>query len=313
MNRFNAVNAALAPGLSSRRAFCGGSLGLVLAPAWGLTPAPYPELWASGSHDGALEASLKQTVGTLDLMQRVERGTLSIAVADITDLQQPRYADLNGEQMYYAASLPKIAILLGAFYKSHASGEPMPGTVMEDALLMIRYSNNQAATRVFNWVGFDFLRTILESEQFKLYDRERNGGLWVGRAYASESEYMRDPLHQTSHGANALQIARYWYFLATGRFVNPQISETMKTMMGNPVFNNKFVLGLKSRPGLRIFRKTGTFRASHADGALIEVGDGPQQRRYIMTGLVNEGGGGAMLTQLAAPLYDLLEDEHKRR
>lgn len=312
MNRFHAVNAAPNAGLSSRRVFCGGSLGLLLAPTWALPPAPYPELWESGSHDNGLEDGLKQTVVTLNLMPIVERGTLSIAVADITDLHRPRYAALNGEQMYYAASLPKIAILLGAFYKSHASGEPMPGKVMEDSLLMIRHSNNQAATRVFNWVGFDFLRNILESEEFKFYDRERNGGLWVGRAYTNEREYMRDPLHNTTHGANSLQIARYWYFLATGRFINAQTSETMKIMMGNPVFNNKFVLGLRTRSDLKIFRKTGTFGVNHADGALIEVGDGARQRRFIMAGLVNEAGGGAILTQLAAPLYDLLENQHVR-
>jgi beta-lactamase class A len=34
-------------------------------------------------------------------------------VVDITDPQRPRMAEINGQEMMYAASLPKLAVLLG--------------------------------------------------------------------------------------------------------------------------------------------------------------------------------------------------------
>ena len=48
------------------------------------------------------------------LMPQVASGRLSMALVDISDIYQPRVAALAGNQMIYAASLPKIAIMLGA-------------------------------------------------------------------------------------------------------------------------------------------------------------------------------------------------------
>ena len=78
----------------------------------------YPSLWQSA--DPVLQDKLEDLIEQQGLMQQVEDGHLALAVVDISDPYQPHTASLNGDQMIYAASLPKIAILLGAFVQIEA-------------------------------------------------------------------------------------------------------------------------------------------------------------------------------------------------
>ena len=80
---------------------------------WAVAGEAYPRLAESVDRD--LQKGLQQTVNKLGLAKAVRKGTLSIALVDITDVNQPRLATINGDQMMYAASLPNIAILFGAF------------------------------------------------------------------------------------------------------------------------------------------------------------------------------------------------------
>ena len=263
------------------------------------------------ARDEILLQRLKSVIRHLGLEPAVRAGRLSVSIADVTDPRALRYAGLNDEQMHYAASLPKITIMLAAFYRAEITGQPMPSAIYDDIVKMIRYSNNMSATRVLSWAGNDFLVRMLQSDAFRLYDQSHNGGLWIGRGYTVGTDYQRDPLHNTSHGANTLQIARFWYLLATNRLINPKRSQEMKRLTGNPVFNNKFVRGLGRRSDLHIYRKTGTFKHYHGDGALIETGTGKNLRRYIMAALATDIQGGEWIRQLATPLYDALSKNDK--
>ena len=49
----------------------------------------------------------------------VAKKKMSVALVDISDPAYPKYAALNGEHTMYAASMPKIAILLAVFQKIH--------------------------------------------------------------------------------------------------------------------------------------------------------------------------------------------------
>ena len=69
----------------------------------------YPRL--AESVDTKLQKGLTQTINRLGMTKAVRNGTLSVALVDITDLNQPRLATVNGNQMMYAASLPKIALV----------------------------------------------------------------------------------------------------------------------------------------------------------------------------------------------------------
>ena len=253
--------------------------------------------------DPRLQKALYQSLVSLNLDKAVKRKELSIVLVDITDPSFPRMAYVNPNEMMYAASLPKIAILLGAFERISDGKMTLDAATRAKLVQMIRNSSNHAATEILNRVGKAYLAALLQSPRYRLYDPERNGGLWVGKEYSKSGTWKRDPLHNLSHGATALQVARFYYLLQTGRLVSPELSRQMKTILGNPAIEHKFVKGLKSvHPESRIYRKSGTWRQYHSDSAIIEH-DG---RRYIAVALAKSPRGGKWLTDLIVAMDQLV-------
>ncbi len=269
-------------------------------PVAGADVAP---LW--NAVDPVLQRRLGQAVTALGLRGAVQQKRLGVALVDITTLHDPRVAALNGDQMMYAASLPKIAVLLAVFERINE------GTMRLDAetelLLkkMIRESSNTAASALMDRVGQGYIAEVLSSPRYQLYDVRHNGGLWVGKNYAEAGLWRRDPLHNISHGATPMQVARFYYLLETGRLVNPAYSRTMKTILGRTTLRHKFVEGIKSRyPQAAVYRKSGSWRQWHADSAIIEH-DGC---RYIAVALAESAHGGRWLRDLIVELDRLILD-----
>ncbi len=261
----------------------------------------YPHL--IDSSDSFLQSQLESELQQLGLSGAAARGELSLTLVDITDLSHPRMAAINGESMMYAASLPKIAILLGVFSSIERGEMELNDEVREKLVNMIRFSSNSAATEMLNRVGKENLAGILQSPRFALYDAKLGGGLWVGKDYGKAAAWKRDPLHNLSHGANTLQVARLYYLLETGQLFSPELSQEMKTILSKPGINHKFVKGLnQSRPGSDIYRKSGSWRSWHADSAIIER-DG---RRYIAVALAHSARGGAWLQKIIVTMDDLV-------
>jgi beta-lactamase class A len=233
-----------------------------------------------------------------------------VVVVDITDISEPRMAYVNPNEMMYAASLPKIAILLGAFEKI-ANGEmTLDDETLEKLKLMIRNSSNTAASDILDRVGMEYLAELLQSPRYRLYDPERNGGIWVGKEYGKHPAWRRDPLHNLSHGATALQVARFYYLLETGQLVSPELSKLMKSIMADPAHEHKFVKGLKEvQPDSEIYRKSGTWGPYHSDSAIVEH-DG---RRYIAVALAKSHHGEQWLQKLIVALDELICQPKTRR
>jgi len=259
-------------------------------------------LWQSV--DPELQRKLEKMIEQRGLMRHVQDGNLALALVDISDPYQPHLASLNGDQMVYAASLPKIAILLGAFVQIETGVLKADDALWSELVLMIRHSNNSAATRVLDRIGRDELLEILQSPRFQLYTRDHNGGIWVGKDYARKGAYRRDPLHNLSHGASVMQAARFYYLLDTNRLVNPDLTERMKEILSKSAISHKFVKGLEGVPGAVLYRKSGTWKNYHADSALVEFGS----FKYIIVGIAKSGQGGRWLSELARPLHDLIVD-----
>lgn len=279
-------------------------LSLVLAACTGAATA-YEPLVPSlrSSTSDSLQQGLNGVIGELGLQSAVKSGKLSVALVDITEPAQPRLASVNGDAMLYAASLPKIAILLGAFARIESGDLRLDADTEQTLVRMIRNSCNKSATDMLRRVEPDYLAELLQSPRYRLYDAEHNGGLWVGKEYSKTTAWKRDPLHNLSHGATALQVARFYYLLETGRLVSPEASKAMKTILGEPAIQHKFVKGLEqSRPGSEIFRKSGSWRTWHADSAIVER-DG---RRYIAVALAEDPKGGRWLSRLIVALDDLI-------
>jgi beta-lactamase class A len=253
--------------------------------------------------DPRLQKALATRLHSLDLDNAAAHKRLSVVLVDITEISSPRMAYVNPNEMMYAASLPKIAILLGAFEKIENGEMNLDAETLAKLKLMIRNSSNAAATDILHRVGIDYLADLLQSPRYRLYDPEKNGGLWVGKDYAKVPARRRDPLHHLSHGATALQVARFYYLLETGQLVSPEVSKRMKSILAHPAHKHKFVKGLRdTQPDLRIYRKSGTWGRYHCDSAIIEH----HGRRYIAVALAKSSHGERWLQKLIVALDDII-------
>lgn len=249
--------------------------------------------------DDGLESQVRKAMDDLNLTTALKRKKLAVVLVDISTLDKPRVASINGDVMLYAASLPKIAVLLAAFEKI-AEGRMKDDAETERELVdMIRVSSNSAATRMMNKVGKEYIARTLLSPRYRLYDPMHNGGLWVGKDYGKAGLWRRDPLHNLSHGATAMQVARFYYMLETGRLVTPEYSKRMKKILSEPGLYHKFVGALmRVNPAAALFRKSGTWRTFHADSVLVERG----RHAYIAVALADSPKGSEWLKEIIVRL-----------
>jgi len=285
----------------------GLTLGIIFTVQAATAQSTYPGL--REAENPALQAQLEKRIKHLNLDAAVRSGNLSVALVDVTDPQHPRLAQVNGDEMVYAASLPKIAILLAAFERVHEGKLQLNDETRQLMTDMIRYSNNNAATTLIHKVGREYINKVLSSPKYRLYDPDYNGGLWVGKEYAQGVAYQRDPLHNLSHGATAVQVARFYYLLETGRLVTPELSKEMKAIMGDPGIHHKFVKGLEANfPDAHIYRKSGSWRNWHADSAIVEHAG----RTYIAVALAQSPKGGEWLKDLICELDGIILQQPMR-
>ena len=268
---------------------------------------PYPSLHESLDPDlqSALKASLIKELEP-EFSDAMDEKRASVVLVDITNPYRPKVAALNGDEMMYAASLPKIAILLGAFVQIERGKMVFDDQTREACIRMIRNSSNEDASLILNRVGMDNLADILQSDRFRLYDPEFNGGLWVGKDYSEAPVWKGDPLHQISHGATAMQVARFYYLLFTNRLLPPELTKEMQEMLSDSGLKHKFVKGLEDRPGVKIYRKSGTWKNWHADSGVIVH----ENFRYIIVALSQLANGAETLSRLAATVDDLMQRRH---
>jgi beta-lactamase class A len=256
-------------------------------PRIAVVPRDAAPLW--DWRDADLELQLQRSMKNLGLARALDRRTLSVALVDVSEPSRPRVAAIHGDHMFYAASLPKIAVMLAVFQKAHDGELSISGSVWEAMKAMIRRSSNRASTELMHLVGKSYIAEVLADPRYRLYDPIHNGGLWAGKDYASAGLWRRDPLHDKSHGATTMQVARFFYLLHTGRLVSPAASAQMKVLLADSEIDHKFVKGLKTtRPDAVVYRKAGTWQNWHADGALIERGDGTT---YIAVALTSDSRG----------------------
>ena len=255
------------------------------------------------THDPDLQKALERIVHSMGLQKPVQEQRLAVSLVDVTDAGRPRYAGLNDLQMMYAASLPKIAIILAGFERISDGLMQYSPSVKDMFTRLVRYSSNLDASRAIHEIGFEYIAKVLTSSSYRLYDPSLNGGLWIGKAYGGPNDYWkRDPLHNISHGATSLQVARFFLMLTQGRLVNPYYSAEIKEILSKPGIHHKFVKGLEILGQREIYRKSGTWRDAHCDAALVEVGD----RKYIAVALMKDPHGGEILSSLIQHLDQLV-------
>ena len=240
-------------------------------------------LW--GWRDADLERRLRVRLETLDLMDAVGARRLGLVLVELESQGPPRVAAVNPDLAMYAASLPKIAILLAAFDRIEAGELELDAETESLLSQMIRRSSNAAATEMIRRVGIENIASVLMSDRYRLYDPRHNGGLWVGKEYAKRGLWRRDPLHNISHLATPIQVARFYYMLENGDLVSPERSRQMKALLAGTKLRHKFAKALlELHPNAQIYRKSGSWRTYHSDSALVNV-DG---KAYIAVALMND-------------------------
>jgi len=236
----------------------------------------------------------------------IQQNKLAVGVIDLSDQNHIEYARINGNNMMYAASLPKIAVLLAAMDALEKGELKETPEVTNDMKIMISKSNNQAATRMIDRLGFDKIESVLTDEKYQLYDEDHGGGLWVGKRYASSGATNREPLKHLSHAATVNQVCRFYYLLANGKLVSTNRSKQMLAIMEDPALHHKFVNTLDQiAPEARLFRKSGSWRNFHSDSILVWGKD--PKRRYILVALVEDVSGEKIIRNLVKPIEKALK------
>lgn len=248
----------------------------------------------------ALEKRLQQNPSWARLIRNRK---LAVGVVDLKS-DPPRFARVNGDVMMYAASLPKIAILLSAYVAFEDGSLKETDEIHEDLGAMIRVSSNSAATRLIDAIGMRRIQSTLKDPRFGFYDEENGGGLWVGKRYAASGPRLGDPLYNISHGATVTQVCRFFYLLASRRLISEDRSEQMLADLADPELHHKFVAQIDQRaPAARVFRKSGTWRKWHSDAIMVK---GTRWRDYILVALVENENGESIIRQVLPAVEELL-------
>lgn len=233
---------------------------------------------------------------------------MAVGIVDLKDPERVKYASINGDYMMYAASLPKIAILLSSMDALEKGELKENQAIRDDMRLMISKSNNEASTRMIDRLGYDKIQSVMTDPKYKFYDQELGGGLWVGKRYGGGGDTNREPLKNLSHAATVDQVCRYYYMLANGKLVNRDRSKQMLEIMGDPELHHKFVNTLDDiAPDAKLYRKSGSWKNFHSDSVLVWGND--PDRRYILVALIEDASGEQIIRDLVRPVEKVLRTE----
>jgi len=247
--------------------------------------------------DPGLQLSLERIIAQNPTYARLAvKKKLAVGLVDLRDPAHLKYAAINSKHMMYAASLPKIAVLLSAMEAVNEGCLRYDEDLKSDLRLMIAKSNNAATTRVIERLGFDQIASVMRDDKYDFYDKYDGGGLWVGKKYAKSGRKKPDPLKGISHAATVEQVCRYYTMLAYGKLVNEEFNLEMMRYLKDPEINHKFVKTLnKLAPNADVYRKSGSWRNFHADSALVF---GDQGRQYILVVLAESPSGSRICSQM---------------
>ncbi|MBI5766184.1 MAG: serine hydrolase [Verrucomicrobia bacterium] len=256
-----------------------------------------------------VEGTLQVEVEAIDARLRAARGmTAEQAAVGVLDLRALRLALVRPDAIDYAASIPKIAILLAWFQLHPEIATNLDATVRHEFGLMIKQSDNEIAAKYSQLLGLKPIQAVLDAGGF--YDARHGGGLWIGKHYGQSTERHLDPVGGHSHGATVRQLLRFYLQLEQGRLVSPAASKTMREIFASPDIphrDDKFVKGLAGR-GVDVLRKAGWWETWFHDSAIV-TGPG---RHYLVVALTHHAKGDDYLTEFAAAVDDLLAPRLRR-
>ena len=255
-------------------------------------------------YDTRLDSRLQREVEAIDARLRESYSmTPEHAAVGVLDLRTNRLAMVHPDRIEYAASVPKVGILLAYFHLNPEAATTLDPGTRHELGLMAKASSNEMAAKYSRMIGLREIQTILNAHGF--YDAKRGGGIWVGKHYGPNSERIGDPVADHSHAATVRQLLRFWLLLEQGRLVSPDASRTMREIFASPDIPHddlKFVKALAGR-NATILRKWGSWQDWRHDSAVITA----PGRHYILVGLTHHPRGDEYLVGLAQAVDDLMQ------
>jgi beta-lactamase class A len=230
--------------------------------------------------DPVLQTQLWRGLERAGLGRALKKKQLAVSLLDLTPAGEGAYAGVNDDEMMYAASLPKIGILLATIEEVNRGNIQWGPEFSWRLTKMITISNNGYANWGARLVGLPGIAKILRSPQYCLYE-DGIGGLWVGRTFEKDAITYRDPLKNLSHAASTRQTTRFYALLEQGKLV----------------------------PGVHfVARKSGTWQDFHADSALVKHGE----RSFILAAIAKHEDGEDMMERVARVADELItRGEHR--
>lgn len=255
-------------------------------------------------YDTPPDPELQKRLEQIDLKLREQLGmSADDAAVGVIDLVRRRVAMIHPDRIEYAASVPKIGILLAYFETNPQAATKLDPTTRHELGLMAKASSNEMASKFSHEIGLREIQQVLD--RYGLYDKSRGGGIWVGKHYGKDKERYGDPVADHSHAATVRQLLRWWLLLEQGKLVSPEACKTMKEILASPDIpadDIKFVKGLSGRD-VRVLRKWGTWKDWRHDTASVSGTD----RRYILVALTHHARGDDYLEALAPAVDDLMQ------
>jgi beta-lactamase class A len=250
-----------------------------------------------------IDAPLQAKLEAIDAELGSRHGmTTEHTAVGLLDLKRSRVAMIHPDRIEYAASVPKIGILLAFFQLQPEAARHLDSQTRHELGLMAKASNNEMATKYSRQLSLAAIQEVLNSYGF--YDQSRGGGIWVGKHYGKSDERIPDPVGGHSHGATVRQLLRFYLLLEQGKLVSPAASKTMRDIFRSPEIPHdeiKFVKGLAGR-NVEIVRKWGSWENWLHDTAIIK---GPD-RHYILVALTHHPKGDYYLSDLAVAVDNLM-------
>jgi beta-lactamase class A len=266
-------------------------------------PATRPIETIMLDYDTAVDIDLQTRLEAIDAELRATFGmSAEQTAAGVLDLNTGRVAMIRPDHEEYAASIPKIGILLAYFTLHPDAATNLDPTARHELGMMAKASNNEMAAKYSKQLGLAAIQKVLNDAGF--YDAKRGGGIWVGKHYGKGGERIGSPVADNSHAATVRQLLRYFLLLEQGKLVSPEASKAMREIFASPDIPHddiKFVKGLAGRD-VQIIRKWGSWEDWLHDSAVVTGGG----RHYVIVGLTKHPKGDEYLVELSKRADDLM-------
>ncbi|HEX7861006.1 MAG TPA: serine hydrolase [Verrucomicrobiae bacterium] len=257
-------------------------------------------------YDVGVDAQLQRELERVDAEVRDALGMgTEHAACGVLDLRKMRLAMIHPDREEYAASVPKVGILLAYFVLWPEAVTNLPAEARRELGLMVKASSNEAAAKFSQMLGLKEIQRVLN--EYGFYDAMRGGGIWVGKHYGVSVERYGSPVGDNSHAATVRQLLRFYLLLEQGRLVSAEASKVMREIFESPEIPHdriKFVKALNELGGeeVEIIRKWGSWEDWLHDSAVIKS-DG---RHYIIVGLTRHARGDEYLEEVARAVHRLM-------